>query len=365
MDFAEEIAAISSRANNQVDHLQTEEATKNALILPFIKALGYDVFDIQEVEPEFTADVGTKKGEKVDYAIKRDDTPTMLFECKKAGADLSTDHASQLFRYFHVTSARIGILTNGIEYRFFTDLEEENKMDERPFLEVNVLDYSEAEVDELKRMRKSSFDLNEMLSTAHDLKYRKALLDDLEAQWQEPDDKFVSFMTKRVYDGRVTKRVRGQFRPIIRDALRQFVSDKISGRLKLAMQEEEEKNLDPAQESRQDEDGPTEEDDTVVKRDGDIVTTEEEMEGFRIARAIMREVVDVDRVAPRDVKTYFNVLLDDNNRQPICRLHFNTSQKYLGVFDAEKNEERIPIESVDEIYDYADRLRRMAGVYDG
>jgi hypothetical protein len=364
MDFIEEISAISSRAESQMDHLSTEEATKNALIMPFIDALGYDVFDVQEVEPEFTADVGTKQGEKVDYAIKRDGDPVMLFECKKAGAELSTDHAGQLFRYFHVTEARIGILTNGIRYRFFTDLEEENKMDERPFLEVDILDYSEEEVEELKQMRKSSFDLDEMLSTAHDLKYRKAFLEDLEQQWNQPDDEFLKFMTKRIYDGRVTQRVREQFRPILRDALRQFVSDKISGRLKLAMKEEEEKKPSATGEEEQSTEEPSEEADNIVKKEGDIVTTEEEMEGFRIARAIMREVVDVDRVTPRDVKTYFNVLLDDNNRQPICRLHFNTSQKYLGVFDEEKNEERIPIASVDEIYDYAEKLQRAKDYYD-
>lgn len=95
-----------------------------------------------------------------------------------------------------------------------------------------------------------------------------------------------------------------------------------------------------------------------------VITTEDEMEGFRVVRAIMREVVDVDRVAPRDVKTYFGVLLDDNNRQPICRLHFNTSQWYLGVFDEDKNEERIPIDTIDEIYDHADKLRRTVRFYD-
>ena len=158
-----------------MDHLETEEATKNALVMPFIRALGYDVFNPKEVVPEFTADVGTKKGEKVDYAVKVDEQPVMLFECKHAGANLSVNHASQLFRYFHVTDARIGVLTNGIVYRFFTDLEESNKMEERPFLEFDVLDYDEQQIEELKKLRKESFDLEEMLSTAHDLKYRKAL----------------------------------------------------------------------------------------------------------------------------------------------------------------------------------------------
>lgn len=330
------------------------------MVMPFIRAFGYDVFNPKELVPEFTADVGTKKGEKVDYAVKAEEQPVMLFESKRAGGDLSVDHASQLFRYFHVTDAQIGVLTNGIVYHLFTDLEESNKMDERPFLEFNLLDYDGQQVNELKKLRKESFDLEEMLSTAHDLKYRKALKKYLEEQWSEPEEEFVRFMTSKVYDGRITKRVRDQFQGIVRQALQQFVSEKVSGRLKSALMEEAMAS-EPAPS-----DGGEELPEGVVDidEDGEVITTKEEMEGFRVVRAIMREVVDVDRVAPRDVKTYFGVLLDDNNRQPICRLHLNTSQWYLGVFDADKNEERIPIDTVDEMYDHADKLRRTAEFHD-
>lgn len=350
---------------NKQDHLETEEATKNALVMPFIRALGYDVFNPLEVVPEFTADFANRKGEKVDYAIKRNDALVMLFECKKAGAPLSTDHAGQLFRYFHMTSARIGVLTNGIEYRFFSDLEEENKMDKRPFLELSLLSYNEQHIDELKRLRKSSFDLEDMLEAAHDLKYRKALRGYLDQQWQRPEDDFVHFMAKQVYDGRVTQGVRDQFREIVRKSLHQFVHDKVSGRLKSALEEEEASvavDLQTSEEEASDQDSLP---DGVVEVNGDVVTTEEEMEGFRIVRAIMREVVDIDRITHRDVKTYFGVLLDDNNRQPICRLHFNRSQNYIGLFDENKDEERVPIDSLDDIYSHADALKQTVSFYDG
>jgi len=365
MDFIEEIASLSSRAKNQIDHLETEEGTKNALIMPFIKALGYDPFDPREVVPEFTADVGTKKGEKVDYAIRVDDKPVMLFECKHAGAPLDPDHAGQLFRYFHVTEAKIGVLTNGLRYKFFTDLEQENKMDERPFLTFDLLHVDDSKVGELKRLRKSSFDLEDMLSAAHDLKYRKALLEYLQIQWDEPGDEFVRYMTGQVYDGRITKNVRAQFKSIVHDALRQFVSDKIRGRLSTALAEEE-AGAQPAPDSDGIESVAEEEDlpEGVVSKEGDVVTTEEEMEAFRIVRAIMREVVNVNRVAHRDVKSYFGVLLDDNNRQPICRLRFHATQKYLGLFDADKNEQRVPIDSLDEIYEHAERLKQTVEFYD-
>lgn len=150
MDFIDQIRVLASRIANTKDIIQTEEATKNAMIMPFIQALGYNVFDPLEVTPELVSDVGTKKGEKVDYAILKDGKPIILFECKKCGGDLSINHASQLFRYFHVTEARFGVLTNGLIYRFFTDLEQPNKMDEKPFLEFNLLDFKDQDIDELK-----------------------------------------------------------------------------------------------------------------------------------------------------------------------------------------------------------------------
>lgn len=131
--------------------------------MPFINLLGYDVFNPTEVVPEFTADVGTKQGEKVDYAIFKDDEVIMLIECKKYGADLSEVHTSQLYRYFSVAHARIAVLTDGVLYRFYTDLEESNIMDTKPFLEFNMLDVQPPLVSELKRFTKPAFDLNEPL----------------------------------------------------------------------------------------------------------------------------------------------------------------------------------------------------------
>lgn len=123
MDLIDQLKELGMRIRKIKDTIQTEEATKNALIIPFIQILGYNVFDPMEVTPELIADVGMKKGEKVDYAILMNGKPTMLFEYKRSGGDLNISHASQLFRYFHVTKARFGVLTNGISYQFFTDLE--------------------------------------------------------------------------------------------------------------------------------------------------------------------------------------------------------------------------------------------------
>ena len=138
MDFIEEIRNLSTRIIKQKDVIQTEEATKTAFVMPFINLLGYDVFNPTEVVPEYTADIGTKQGEKVDYAIFKDNEVIMLIECKKYGEDLSDVHTSQLYRYFSVAHARIAVLTDGVLYRFYTDLEESNIMDTKPFLEFSI-----------------------------------------------------------------------------------------------------------------------------------------------------------------------------------------------------------------------------------
>lgn len=352
MDFIDHIQALASRLEKQMEHIRTEEATKNALVMPFINALGYNVFDPTEVVPEFIADIGIKKGEKVDYAIMREGQPIMLFECKHAGANLDEVHASQLFRYFHVTAARIGVLTNGITYRFYTDLEQPNKMDERPFLEFDMRDIQDPLVQELKKLTKSAFNLEEMLSAAHDLKYTKAITKYLSQQLAGPEDDFVVFITKRVYDGTVTQGVRQQFSGIVKRAFHQFVNERVSGRLKSALQEEMSYEP-PSQPAPEEQPAST----------ANVVTTDDEREGFHIVRAIVREIVDAKRVAARDVKSYFGILLDDNNRKPICRLYFNSSQKYIEIFDVDGGDKRA-IESLDEIYALAERLKEAARRYD-
>ena len=175
MDLIDKLQALSAKIQKQRDLIQTEEATKNAFILLFINALGYDIFDPAEVIPEYIADVGIKKGEKVDYAIIRENKVIMLFECKPCNVNLDDTHMYQLFRYFSVTEARIGILTNGIMYRFYTDLEESNKMDAKPFMEFNILDIQEPLIFELKRLMKQTFNLEEILSVAGDMKYTPCL----------------------------------------------------------------------------------------------------------------------------------------------------------------------------------------------
>lgn len=357
MDFIDRLREISAKIPKlkQEGLIKTEEGTKNALVMPFINALGYNVFDPLEVTPELTADVGVKKGEKVDYAIMLDGKPIILFECKSVGTDLSQVHASQLYRYFSVTEARFGILTDGVVYKFFTDLDEPNKMDSAPFLVFDMQNIKEPLVDALKRFTKASFDASSIISVASELKYKNTIKTYLEAQLETPSDPFVRFFLQEshAFPGRLTQNVIEDFKPIMKEVLRIFINDQVERRLKSALASEP-----PAAPK-------AEEPETVAVEAADalIVTTQDEVDAYFVVKSIVREVIDVKRVTMRDAQSYCSVLVDDSNRRPICRIRFNTAQKYLGVMDEQRNEEKVPVGSVDDIYHYADRLRATAAYY--
>lgn len=356
MDLIDRLRELSAKATRQVEHLATEEATKTALVMPFIQALGYNVFDPTEVVPEFTADFGTKKGEKIDYAILRDGKPIMLFECKHCGCSLGDEHASQLYRYFSVTSAKFGILTNGIEYRIFTDLDQPNRLDAKPFLELSLFDLTPQAVDELKKFAKEGFDLDNILSTASDLKYTKGVKRILGEEAANPSDDVVRLLAGRVYSGRMTPAAREQFTKITRQAFQEFVSERVSERLKSALEREASADEPSADE-------PAAAGEPAEERD--VVTSDEERDAYYVVKAIVREIVDAKRVVMRDAKTYCAILLDDNNRKPICRLHFGSARRFVGTFDPEKKETRHAIADLSDIFGLAGELKGAVLGYEG
>lgn len=361
MDFKDQIKQLADRVSRLKDSIQTEEATKNAFIMPFINVLGYDVFNPFEVVPEFISDIGTKKGEKVDYAIMREvpgglPEPCLLIECKHWKQAL-TLHDNQLLRYFHVTKARFGILTNGIVYRFYTDLVATNKMDEQPFLEIDLLDLKESQIEELKKFSKPYFDVDQILSTASELKYTSALKSILAQEFTNPSEYFVKFLAKGIYEGVLTAKMVDYFTGIVKKSIAQTISEQITDRLKTALVAEElslpatTSTSEPATATTDQKTGPV------------IVTTAEELEGFYIIRAILRSQVPADRIVHRDAQSYFAILLDDNNRKPICRLNFNGQKKFITLFDEAKKETRHELSSLDDIFVHSEALTKTLSSY--
>ncbi|WP_213780128.1 type I restriction endonuclease [Caballeronia sp. dw_276] len=355
MDFIDEVRALASRVATTKDLLQTEEATKNAMVMPFIQLLGYNVFDPLEVTPELIADVGTKKGEKVDYAILKDGQPIMLFECKKSGGDLHINHASQLFRYFHSTEARFGVLTNGIVYKFFTDLEKPNMMDDKPFFEFNMLEFRDQDVDELKKFAKTVFDLETILTTANQLKYTRAIQNTLGNWMNDPPEEFVRLASAEFLVGKHFKNaVKDLFTEVTKQAFKQLVRDKINERLKGAMTPE--LSVAPALQAHIS--------DAQIEQDETYSASDLELEAFQIVRAILRPISKPARIFIRPSASYCAILFDDNNRKPVCRLRFNNENRLVvGLFNENKEEDKILISDLDQLFDFGDRLKACVASY--
>lgn len=353
MDFKDTIKQLAERVVKLKDNIQTEEATKNAFIMPFINSLGYDVFNPLEVIPEMVCDIGTKKGEKIDYAIMKDDEPILLIECKHWKQDLNL-HDNQLLRYFNVSKAKFGLLTNGIIYKFYTDLKEPNKMDEKPFLEVDITDIRDNQIEELKKFHKSYFDVNNILSSASELKYMGELKNIIQNEFNSPSVDFVKLLSKQVYEGTMWQNVIDQFTPLVKKSISSYINDIINERLKGALKAEEIKEEKSIEESLPVSD----------TNDSKIVTTEEELEAYRIIKAICRQKVDISRIAYRDAQTYFSILLDDNNRKAICRMYFNSATKYVATIDESKKDVKHVIENLDDLYKYTEDYFKTIDMYE-
>jgi len=345
MDFKDQIQELSGRIEKLKDQIQTEEATKNSLVLPFISTLGYDIFNPLEVVPEFTCDIGIKKGEKIDYAILKDNKPIILIECKHWASDLNL-HSGQLLRYFQVSNAKFGILTNGIIYRFYSDLQKPNKMDEQPFFEINLTNFKEEEIEELKKFHKSYFNLENILSTASELKYISELKNLIRNELANPSDQMVRFLTKQVYSGTLTSKVLEQFTAFVRKSMNAVLDDLITERIKIAIQK-----------------GP-ETSENIDKKNKNINTTLDEIESYFIVKAILSKKVNLDRIKYRDTASHFSIILDDNIRKPICKLILDEKKKVLITYDENKNSINNYINSLDEIYNYSQQFFDIVDKYE-
>lgn len=343
----ESLRSISERVKTHSSSMATEEALKTAVVLPFLRALGYDVFDPDEVIPEFIADAVGKKGEKVDYAVKIGGEIRILIECKPISTVLDKRHLDQLFRYFTVTSAKFAILTNGRTFNFYTDLEEPNKLDVRPFLIFDISEMQSGILAELRKFEKANFDVANILATAERLKYTSGIKQEISRLIEDPTEDFVRMVSRNVYEGQFRGPAKEMLTAVVRAAFREVIIDSVKSRLTSALADTEQV---------------IEKIDEPVAEDPEVVTTDEEREGYMIIKAIVRDTISAKRVHMRDAKSYCAVLIDNNNRKPLARLHFNRAVKYVGFFDGEI-EDRLIIETLDQIYEYSERLRSTAKKY--
>jgi hypothetical protein len=347
MDFKDQLLELSARVAKLRHQVATEEATKTSFVLPFIKVLGYDFTDPSEVEPEHTCDVGTKKGEKIDYAIKKDGHPILLIECKHSSQNLD-QCGNQLFRYYGTSKAKFAVLTDGIRYRFFSDLDKDNVMDSTPFLEIDITNLKENQIEELKKFHKSYFNVGNIRSTAEDLRYISDIRNLIISDISEPSESLIYHYGKMVFGGAMTAKNRDYFSQIIKKAYTLVINDIVSDRFRSAVRKQDELS----------------EEENQVKTPSDepkIQTTDEEIEAFHIVKAILRSVISGSRIGYRDAQTYFTVLIDDNNRKLVCRLYLNSpNNKGIAFVGDDKKEVRHKIETLDDIYKYTGEIVETA-----
>jgi hypothetical protein len=337
MDFATRLSELQKRTIEHREVLLTEEAAKTALVMPFLQSLGYDVFNPKEVVPEFTADVGIKKGEKVDYAVCQDGKVNILIECKPSTSELNISHASQLFRYFSVTEARLAILTNGVNYQFFSDIEKPNKMDDRPFFMFSMDSIKQSDVRTLEKFVKSDFDIEKILQEAGNLKLQSLLRKSIEQEFSAPSDEFIKLFATRVVEGRLTPGIKESVSRLMPHTISAIIRDRVNERLSSALNASTPNMAEP-------------EESTENVPEEAIITTQEELGGFHIIQAIASRLIDPKRIVIRDSKSYCAILLDDNNRKTVARLWFNSpTTRYVGTFK-EKDETRHLIGELTEIY---------------
>jgi len=359
-DLKLKLEQLHQRVDALKEQIGTEEATKNAFVMPFIQILGYDIFNPTEVIPEFICDIGTKKGEKVDYVIKKDDEPILIIECKH-WREKADAHNSQLHRYYHVSKARFGVLTNGHIYNFYADLEKPNIMDEKPFFTLDLNNLKESNLKILEKFTKNGYNLESILDSAEGLKYIKAIKTEFEKELAEPSDEFVKMLVSKFFDKPIIASRLAVFKDYTKRAIATYINESINSRLKNALSindtipSKDSDNLEQI-------DGNS----GVNEKQDKINTTEEEMEGFQIVKAILREILPASRIAFRDTQSYFGILLDNNNRKPICRLHFNSSTiRYIELFNNGKdNGDKKQIETVDDIYNYKTELLATINNYE-
>ena len=358
MDFIDRLRALSGSAHQRVPHARTEEATKNALVMPFLQVLGYDIFNPLEVVPEFVADVGTKRGEKVDYAILKDNEPIIIVECKAVGTSLDNAKVTQLYRYFTTTAARFGILTDGLIYRFFADLEEPNRMDAKPFLEFDLSEITPADATNLKRFTRDSFNLADSIQAAENLKYTSAIKWVLADIMKRPSDAFVRFVLDQVHGGPKTKARVEKFRSLARQAFREFINERIDQRLQSALASERD-DVDPGLEvdSSPDLESEPKSKPAPKARVRKVETTREELEAFEVVKTILDGTVDLERIILHDLPGYCNINLDGGRRKNIARLHFNRRNKLVGVLDESNREIRHPVNGPEDIHMLAEDIR--------
>lgn len=294
------IRILSEKILKLRDEVKTEESTKTSMILPLFQILEYDIFNPKELTAEFIADIGIKKGEKVDYLISKNNIPIFLVECKKWNEPI-IEHRGQLLRYYHTSKAKFGILTNGIIYEFFTDSENPNIMDDKPFFTFNFEKFDENDLDMFIKFSKSLYDENLILEEVERIKYLSKFKNIILSELSNPSKEFSDLIIKQVYSGRLTKKQFDIYFSIFNQALKELFSNQ--------------------------------ENSIKTEKESGIITTEEELEVFNFILDSFPEYSNI--LSYKDFKGHFSIIVNNNTRKCVLKALFNQKKKYIILWEGD------------------------------
>ncbi len=329
MTFQQSLDAIRAKVERFGDDLDNEEVTKDVLIRPMIKALGYDSSDPTQVKAEFQVTLRKGGRGRADYVIMHNGEPAIVMECKALGVPLDHKIQNQMRQYAQALGAKAGLVTDGDFYLCFANVDDEGRMDDRCYRGLRLSEPNDEDVEALELMSRKRFFPKQFREGASrfqsDLDHRNNLIQVLNhpAMIEE---------LKRIGELGDSSERESEF-----SATMKFIQQVLSEDVERAAAGDLETP--------------------------EIDTTSEELDAYRLCQGMLHGVIEPRRVSFRDSKTYASVLIDDNNRKPLCRFHFNGRIKYLGTFDADKQETRHAIEEVDDLLKFARTLRKTAKQY--
>lgn len=357
MSFIDDIIDLRDKiASYQEQHvINNEESTKRFLIIPFLKALGYNTDNPFDFRPEYCTDTNSKYEDRIDYAIFDNGVPVILIEAKACTEPIEGKEKirKQLHHYFGSSKAKLGILTNGVVYHFFTDLEQANIMDKKPFFVFNLLESDDQILHRLRDFTKENFLKSDISQHAKNLMVEKSTKEYLLTQLENPDPDFINFLLKRIetgglLKGRITSKITKEYTETIKKAMKMFIMDRLQTALQDKQEQEQEKqsskDTDPVK--------------TVdEEQESGIITTDEEIGAFNVVQMLLRDHVDVNRIQYKDTKSYFVIYVDSKSKW-LCRIYVDARKKRV-VINTRPERMTFEFEHVSEIANHRAELEEL------
>lgn len=343
-------------------HCTTEETTKQALILPLLDILGFSPYDPTKVRAEYGADFpGAKNGERVDYALFCHDVPVMFIEAKSYNENL-TNHAPQLSRYFNATpEVTVAAVTNGREWRFFTDLKDKNIMDDAPFLRINFENVDDSKINQLSQFCHDRFQPEALRTLAEESVYLSAFTKTISDSLKETDAEFVRYVASRSNVGRqLNQRFLDSITPIVKQAVEKAVSAMVVSGLSQQIKDNEPEHIE-SQEPVHDEKAPI-----IDSENERIITTYTERQLFDFVSMILGEEAELQS---KDTESYFSILYQGKSNRWVLR-YFDNKQRpcinvpleLLDIHKAEIQRAGLEISGSNIIIDRPENILRISGL---